>query len=321
MKKIKKIKITNFKINEASEIKPFYNKDEEEVLKLNLGKYKVKKFDNNNKNNSNIEEKDSKKNNPITFLKSLSKRTIKRLSISQEIKNNSYFLENIEEEFSSLNDISKSIHKLQTIVPNLLEKISTDNSRQILSAPRFQHLNYETYLHKLLKELKNQEEIIRKKKENLENEFKEIDESISDKELSIDILVNMDSFKKMFNQKMIQHYENEFRKKEESLQLSSMDNTNTNNNIDSTININNNNNFNTINNNNSTIPSFINKKINNLNKKEKDQNIKSLKMQQLLRAKTFRAKLNNYILKNKEKTNKKAEILENEVNEQKINKK
>ena len=180
--------------------------------------------------------------------------------------------------------------------------------------PRFQHLNYETYLNKLLKDLNNQEEIIRQKKQSLENELKEIDQTISDKELSIDILVNMDSFKKMFNQKMVQHYENEFRKKEESLQLSNINNTNANINI--------NNNFNTINvNNNSTIQSFINKKIYNLNKKEKDQNIKSLKMQQLLRAKTFRAKLNNYILKNKEKTNKKAESLENEVSEQKINRK
>ena len=54
MKKIKKIKLTNVK-NNISETTPFYNKDEEEVLKLNLGNYRVKNFGNNNKNNSNIE--------------------------------------------------------------------------------------------------------------------------------------------------------------------------------------------------------------------------------------------------------------------------
>ena len=58
-----------------------------------------------------------------------------------------------------------------------------------------------------------------------------------------------------------------------------------------------------------------------INKKGKDPNIKLFKIQHLLRAKAFRAKLNNYILKNMEKTTKKAEQLENEVNKQKINKK
>ena len=65
----------------------------------------------------------------------------------------------------------------------------------------------------------------------------------------------------------------------------------------------------------------MSKKVEKINKKEKDSNIKSLKIQHLLRAKAFRAKLNNYILRNREKTSKKAENLENEINEQKINKK
>ena len=308
MKKIKKLKITKSKRNDSSEINPFYNEDEEEVLKLNLGKFKTKDFNIKGQYKSNIEENETKKIKSITFLKLKSQ---KRLSLSHSSKNNSFFLENIEEEFSSLNDISKSIKKLQTIVPNLLEKINNDSSRQLLSAPRFQHIQYENYLHQLLKELNKKEEIVKKNRAVLENELKTIDETISDKELSIDILVNMDSFKKMFNQKMVKHYENEFKKKEEeNLRLNNTDYSN-----NSMIN------FNNSINNNSSIHSFMAKKVEKINKKEKDSNIKSLKIQHLLRAKAFRAKLNNYIIRNREKTSKKAEKLENEVNEQKINKK
>ena len=291
-----------------SEKKSLYNEDEEEVLKLNLGKFKTKDFNRKDQNKINLEENQSKTLNSITFLKFKLKNK-KKLSLSHSSKSNSFLLENIEEEFSSLNDISKSIKKLQTIVPNLLEKISNDNSRQLLSAPRFQHIQYENYLHKLLKELNKKEKIIKTNKDILENELKTIDDTISDKELSIDILVNMDSFKKMFNQKVVKHYENEFNKKEENLKL-----RNTNDSNNSLINFNN-----SIN--NSSIRSFMTKKIGKISKKGKDPNINSLKIQQLLRAKAFRAKLNNYILRNREKTNKKAEQLENEVNEQKINKK
>ena len=214
MKKIKKLKITKSKRNDSSEINRFYNEDEEEVLKLDLAKFKSNNFNIKCQNKSSIEENETKKIKSITFLKLKSQ---KRLSLSHSSKNNSFYLENIEEEFSSLNDISKSIKKLQTIVPNLLEKINNDSSRQLLSAPRFQHMQYENYLHQLLKDLNKKEEIVKINKAVLENELKTIDETISDKELSIDILVNMDSFKKMFNQKMVKHYEKEFKKKKKKI--------------------------------------------------------------------------------------------------------
>ena len=293
----------------------FYNEAEEEVLKLNLNsQFKINYLNNKDQNKLTLKDfNESKKLNSLTFLKFNLKNKKRKFSLSQSSKNNSFFLQNIEQEFSSLNDISKSIKKLEVIVPNLLDKINNDNSKQILSAPRFQHINYENYLHNLLKDLNKKEKLIKINKEILEKELKTIDETISDKELSIDILINMDSFKKMFNQKMVKHYENEFNKKEEEhFSLSNINNTNTNNSFF---------NFNNSINNNSTIPSFMKKKMEKINKKGKDPNIKLFKIQHLLRAKAFRAKLNNYILKNMEKTTKKAEQLENEVNKQKINKK
>ena len=232
----------------------FYNEAEEEVLKLNLNsQFKINYLNNKDQNKLTLKDfNESKKLNSLTFLKFNLKNKKRKFSLSQSSKNNSFFLQNIEQEFSSLNDISKSIKKLEVIVPNLLDKINNDNSKQILSAPRFQHINYENYLHNLLKDLNKKEKLIKINKEILEKELKTIDETISDKELSIDILINMDSFKKMFNQKMVKHYENEFNKKEEEhFSLSNINNTNTNNSFF---------NFNNSINNNSTIPSFMKKK-------------------------------------------------------------
>ena len=315
MKKIKKIKlnITKYRNNSFSEINQLYNKGEEEVLKLNLGKYKNKFFANGKSDKSKIDGGNSQKRYSLTFLRQHSKNIQRRLSKVDIFKNDSFCLENIEKEFSSLNDISKSIKKLQTIVPNLLEKIYSDNSHQILSAPRFQHMQYENYLHKLLKDLNKKEIIIKKNKEILENELTNIDEIIADKELSIDILINMDSFKKMYRQKIVSHYENEFNKNEEKkIELSNISNFNTTSNNKLSINLNNTfNSSNHISANNS----------NSIKKNSKNNGNKTIKIQHELRAKAFRAKLNNFILKNKEKSNTKAEKLKNEVSEQKINKK
>ena len=87
-------------------------------------------------------------------------------------------------------------------------------------------MQYENYLHKSLKDLNKKEIVMKKNKELLENELSNIEEIILDKQLSRDILVNMDSFKKMYRQKMINHYENEFNRKEKrKLELHSINNS------------------------------------------------------------------------------------------------
>ena len=200
---------------------------------------------------------------------------------------------------------------MKLLVPNLAEKINHDNAREFISTARCRHIQYEYYLHRYLKELKEKEEKIKKIKINLENELKEIDETISDKEISFDILVNIDCFKKMFNKKMIKHYVNEFNKKEEkNLQLSNINISNNNSNfLRHSITT------------NTVKQNLMIKKNDNLNKKEKDENFKYFKAQHLLRAQTFKAKLNNIILKNNEQANQKAEQLEKAIDEEKINKK
>ena len=320
MKKIKKINIKNIRNNSSLNKCSLYNKDEEEVLKLNLGKFKDKYFK-NKQIESNIEDKNSKKRSTITFLRSYTRTKSRKLSDFLKRKNSNY-LENLEEEFSSLNDISKSIKKLQTIVPNLLDKINKNNSGQLLSAPRFQHIQYENHFHQLLKDLNKKEVIIKKNKELLENALSDIEETILDKQISMDILVNMDSFKKMHRQKVINHYEKEFNKIEQKkLELHNINNSiyinsekNISNNVNKSYNISNN---------NEKILSSISSNTNRsskLNNPIKDENLKSLKVQHILRVKAFRAQINNFLIKNKEKNNIEAQKLENEINDQKINK-
>lgn len=296
----------------ASDINPFYNRDEEEVLKLNLGNYNNKSFNNNESFISQLEENNiNNKKYSISFLKIYSKNKIKNLYESEKSIDNSLILKNIEKKFSSLNGISKSIKNLQTLVPDLLEKISSESSRRIFSAPRVQHMEYENYLHQILNDLNKKEKNIKKNKERLEDELKNIEETICDKQLNIDIIMNMDSFKKMYQKKVINHYENEFNKKEEEkLELS---------------------NINLNSNNNSTITNYSINGDSHTNKKRKssitlkdkvnDKLKKDFKIQHLLRAKAFRAKLNNFILKGKRLTLMRANELEKEVNIHKINKK
>ena len=310
---MKKIKIIKKHLNKSiSGINPFYNRDEEEVLKLNLGNYNNKSFNNNESFISQLEEDNiNNKKYSISFLKLYSKNKIKNLYESEKSIDNSLILKNIEKKFSSLNDISKSIKNLQTIVPDVLEKISSESSSRIISAPRVQHMEYENYLHHILNDLNKKEKTIKKNKERLEDELKNIEESIYDKQLNIHIIMNMDSFKKMYQKKVINHYENEFNKKEEEkLELS---------------------NINLNSNNNSTITNYSINSDNHTSKKRKssvsikdkvnDKLKKDLKIQHLLRAKAFRAKLNNFIMKGKRLTIMRANELEREVNIHKINKK
>ena len=321
MKKIKKINIKNYRNNSSSNFCSLFNKGEEEVLKLNLGKFKDKYYNNNNQLNSNIKNNISPQKGSITFLRLSSRKKTKKFSLSDLSKTNSNFLENIEKEYSSLNDISKSIKELQTIIPNLLDKINVDSSGQLISVPRFQHMQYENYLHKSLKDLNKKEIVMKKNKELLENELSNIEEIILDKQLSRDILVNMDSFKKMYRQKMINHYENEFNRKEKrKLELHSINISMKNDNEKNISNIlNRSDNIQNNNNDEKKLSSNSNNEI-KLNNPIKNKNVKSFKLQHILRAKAFRAQLNNYILRDKEKKDMEAEKLEKEINEQKINK-
>ena len=302
----------------------FYDKGEEEVLKLDIND------DINNKiyniNNSiilNFKENIPKKIEGETSFRFFSKNNDNNLLKEKISKNSSKILENVNKEYSSLNDISNSIKTLQTIIPNLNEKINVDNSYKI-SAPKIQNMKYESYLKNILNDLDKKEEKIKKRRMSLEKNFKSIDESIYDKQMNIDILVNMKSFKKMYKQKIINHFEKEFNRKEGEQNME--------------FDINN-------------LRYSFSKEINKINqlknkiddyeisypikrsystilfkkgkKKSGQDNINSKKLdkiQHILRNKVFRAKLNNFILSNEYKSKMKAEELEKEVNQHKINK-
>ena len=324
MKKSKSIKLRKIIEKNKYGKNLFYDKGEEEVLKLNIND------DINNKiyniNNSiilNFKENIPKKIEAETSFRFFSKNNENNLLKEKISKNSSKLLENVNKEYSSLNDISNSIKTLQTIIPNLNEKINVDNSNKIFT-PKIQNMKYESYLKNILNDLDKKEEKIKKRRMSLEKNFKSIDESIYDKQMNIDILVNMKSFKKMYKQKIIKHFEKEFNRKEDEQKME--------------FDINN-------------LRYSFSKEINKINqlknkiddyeisypikrsystilfKKEKKKsgqdNINSRKfdkIQHILRNKVFRAKLNNFILSNEYKSKMKAEELEKEVNQHKINK-
>ena len=280
----------------TSEINPFYNIDEEIVLKLNLKNNFYKNNQSIKPIKSIIVDKKNNNNISIKLLKMNSNNKINNLYKSEKSIDNSSLSENIDKEFTSINDISKSIKNLQTIVPDLLEKIKDENPSKLFSL-RFTNRQYEKYLYKLLNDLNKKESKFNKNKEELENKIKEIKQKISEKQSNFD---KIDIYKKYHIQKIIKHYESEFNKKEEqNLELNKI-NTNKYN-IKSNYSFNDN--------------CFIRQKI----KQSKNKKINEYQVDHLLRIKYFKDKLNNYVLKDIKKTKIKEKDLEKEINEQKLN--
>lgn len=325
MKKSKSIRIRKLIKKNKYSINPFYGKNEEEVLKINLNDISNKNYIINNSFILNFEENISKKIEDNSSQRFFSKNNENNLFEKRLSKNSFKIIENVNKEYSTLNDISKSIKALQTIIPDLSKKINIDNSSKN-SAPKIQNMKYESYLNNILNELDKEEEKIKRRRASLEKDFKFMDESICDKQMNIDILVNMKGFKKMYKQKIINYFENEFNRKEEK-QKNEFD-------------------INKLNLRYSFSKEFYN--LNNLRnktndyeisypikksystiiitkekkKKEQDDNYsdKNSKIQHILRTKLFRAKLNNFILNNEYKSKMKAEELEKQINQEKINK-
>ncbi len=323
MKKSKSIRIRKIVDKNRYRQGPFYDKGEEEVLKLNIyDDINNKIYNINNSIILNLEKSIPKKLDVKTSFRFLSKNNENNLLEKKLSKSSTKILENVNKEYSSMNDISKSIKTLQTIIPDLNEKINLDNSDKN-SAPKIQNMKYENYLNNILNDLDKKEEKIKKRRMSLEKDIKSVDENIYDKQMNIDILVNMKSIKKMQKQKIINYFENEFNRKEENQKME--------------FNINSlrysfSSEFNNLNQWKNKIDdyeaSYPIKKSNStiFFKKEKKKSVqdninsgKLDKIQNIIRKKTFRAKLNNYILSNEYKSKMKVEELEKEVNHQKIN--
>jgi hypothetical protein len=185
-------------------------------------------------------------------------------------------------------------------------------------------MKYENYLKNILNDLDKKEEKIKKRRMSLEKKFKSIDESIYDKQMNIDILVNMKSFKKMYKQKIINHFEKEFNRKEGEQNME-FDINNLRYSFSKEFNK-----INQMKNKNDDYEirfplkkSYSTIIITSEKKKREQDDINSEKydnFQHILRTNLFRHKLNNFILKNEFKSKKKAEELEKEINQHKINK-
>jgi len=229
----------------------------------------------------------------------------------------------VNKEYSSMNDISKSIKILQTIIPDLNKKINIDNSTKN-SAPKIQNMKYETYLNNILNDLDKKEEKIKMRRMSLEKDFKSTDENIFDKQMNIDILVNMKSFKKMYKKKVINYLENKFNQKEEE-QNKEFDINNLRYSFSKGIS-----NINRLKNNiggheiSHPLKKSYSTIIINTEKEKREQDdinpVKFDKIKHIFRKKEFRFRLNSLILNNEYKSKMKAEELEKEIEQHKINK-
>ena len=325
MKKSKSIRIRKIIEKNRYGQNSFYDKGEEEVLKLNINDdiNNNKKYNLNNSVILNLEANIPKKLDANTSFRFFSKNNEDNVLKEKLSKKNSKILENANKEYSSMNDISKSIKTLQTIIPDLNEKINLDNSNKI-SEPKIQNMKYERYLNNILNDLDKKEQKIKERRMSLEKKFKFIDESIYDKQMNIDILVNMNSFKKMQKQKLINYFENEFNRKEEQ-RMMKYDINNFRYSFSKEFNK-----INQMKNKNDDYEirfplkkSYSTIIITSEKKKREQDDINSEKydnFQHILRTNLFRHKLNNFILKNEFKSKKKAEELEKEINQHKINK-
>jgi hypothetical protein len=100
----------------------------------------------------------------------------------EKLIDNSLFLKKLEKESASLFALSKSIKQLQTIIPDLLDKINDKTSIKLDSSLRNKNLQWEKYLKKLINKLNKKEIVIQKKKEILEKEVNEMKKAITSKQ-------------------------------------------------------------------------------------------------------------------------------------------
>ena len=176
-----------------------YNRLEEEVQQLNIDETLLNKNDFDINNDLNISTNNQ-----------LDRRMTKSLSEYLDI-----------EESLSFNNLSSSIQKLETIIPNINEKITIQSPIKEFSTSKAFQINYEKYLNSILEQLNKKEKELKQNKEQLENELKNIEQNINDKELNIELMKNM-TFQDNVKQKMINQYENKYKEKQNKLILNNI---------------------------------------------------------------------------------------------------
>ena len=309
MKRQKYIMKQNQQHNSSKKYIPIYNLAEEEVQKLNIDSNILSpiNFDDDKEMKLDIKNKLKNKMPSKIFKYFESKEKLQNSQINISTNSTNGYNEITEEDLALTNNLSTSIQKLKTLIPDINKKMA-NNYSAIINIPKkdYKVESNENYLNSVLTHLYQKVKKIKNKKFLVENELNNIEKEINDKQLFIE-LAKDDNFQKNIKLKIIQKFEQEYNESKNK-ELNDITNSQTN--------------------------SIDKKELFSLKNKYKDE--KEIKEQKIseskkaiekknvideLKERAFKSKLNNMILTNQILTKQKSDRFTKEIIELKERKK
>ena len=309
MKRQKYILKQNQQHNLSKKYTPIYNLAEEEVQKLNIDSNILSpiNFDDDKEMKLDIKNKLKNKMPSKIFKYFESKEKLQNSQINISTNSTNGYNEITEEDLALTNNLSTSIQKLKTLIPDINKKMA-NNYSAIINIPKkdYKVESNENYLNSVLTHLYQKVKKIKNKKFLVENELNNIEKEINDKQLFIE-LAKDDNFQKNIKLKIIQKFEQEYNESKNK-ELNDITNSQTN--------------------------SIDKKELFSLKNKYKDE--KEIKEQKIseskkaieekniideLKERAFKSKLNNMILTNQILTKQKSDRFIKEIIELKERKK
>ena len=309
MKRQKYLLKQNQQHNSSKKYIPIYNLAEEEVQKLNIDSNILSpiNFDDDKEMKLDIKNKLKNKMPSKIFKYFESKEKLQNSQINISTNSTNGYNEITEEDLALTNNLSTSIQKLKTLIPDINKKMA-NNYSAIINIPKkdYKVESNENYLNSVLTHLYQKVKKIKNKKFLVENELNNIEKEINDKQLFIE-LAKDDNFQKNIKLKIIQKFEQEYNESKNK-ELNDITNSQTN--------------------------SIDKKELFSLKNKYKDE--KEIKEQKIseskkaieekniideLKERAFKSKLNNMILTNQILTKQKSDRFIKEIIELKERKK
>ena len=309
MKRQKYIMKQNQQHNLSKKYTPIYNLAEEEVQKLNIDSNILSpiNFDDDKEMKLDIKNKLKNKMPSKIFKYFESREKLQNSQINISTNSTNGYNEITEEDLALTNNLSTSIQKLKTLIPDINKKMA-NNYSAIINIPKkdYKVESNENYLNSVLTHLYQKVKKIKNKKFLVENELNNIEKEINDKQLFIE-LAKDDNFQKNIKLKIIQKFEQEYNESKNK-ELNDITNSQTN--------------------------SIDKKELFSLKNKYKDE--KEIKEQKIseskkaiekknvideLKERAFKSKLNNMILTNQILTKQKSDRFIKEIIELKERKK
>ena len=309
MKRQKYLLKQNQQHNLSKKYTPIYNLAEEEVQKLNIDSNILSpiNFDDDKEMKLDIKNKLKNKMPSKIFKYFESKEKLQNSQINISTNSTNGYNEITEEDLALTNNLSTSIQKLKTLIPDINKKMA-NNYSAIINIPKkdYKVESNENYLNSVLTHLYQKVKKIKNKKFLVENELNNIEKEINDKQLFIE-LAKDDNFQKNIKLKIIQKFEQEYNESKNK-ELNDITNSQTN--------------------------SIDKKELFSLKNKYKDE--KEIKEQKIseskkaieekniideLKERAFKSKLNNMLLTNQILTKQKSDRFTKEIIELKERKK